>query len=78
VRQHLAGLTTNQRVNVKRADYDHLKAVLTNCVRHGPESQNRESRPRFRQRLEGRVSFVQMINPEKGSRLRAIFDRIEW
>jgi RNA-directed DNA polymerase len=78
VRQHLAGLTTNQRVNVKRADYDHLKAVLTNCVRHGPESQNRQRHPRFRAHIEGRVSFVEMINPEKGSRLRAIFDRIQW
>ncbi len=78
VRQHLAGLTTNQRVNVKRRDYDRLKAVLTNCVRHNPESQNREGHPRFRQHLEGRVSFVEMINPAKGSRLRIIFDRIEW
>ena len=78
VRQHLAGLTTNQRVNVQRADFDRLKAVLTNCLRHGPESQNREAHPRFRAHLEGRMSFVEMINPGKGSRLRAIFDRIEW
>jgi RNA-directed DNA polymerase len=78
VRQHLACLTTNQRLNVERADYDRLKAILTNCLRHGPESQNRESHPRFREHLLGRISFVEMINQGKGSRLRTIFDRIQW
>lgn len=33
VRQHLAGLVINQRLNVHRRDYDRLKATLTNCVR---------------------------------------------
>ena len=37
VRQHLAGLVTNQRLNVRRSDFDLLKAILTNCVRHGPD-----------------------------------------
>ena len=35
VRQHLAGVVTNRRLNVPRADYDLLKAILTNCARHG-------------------------------------------
>ncbi len=78
VRQHLAGLVTNQRPNIVRHDFDRLKAVLTNCVRLGPESQNREGRPRFRAHLEGRVAFVEMINPSKGKRLREIFERIPW
>ena len=78
VRQHLAGLVTNQRMNVVRSDFDRLKAVLTNCVRLGPESQNRDGRPRFRSHLKGRVSFVEMINPNKGKRLRAIFEKIRW
>jgi RNA-directed DNA polymerase len=78
VRQHLAGLVTNQRINVVRRDFDRLKAALTNCVRSGPEGQNREGRPRFRSHLEGRVALVEMINPDKGGRLRAIFERIQW
>src|ERR1035438_6996121 len=36
VRQHLAGVVANQRLNVWRADFDRLKATLTNCVRHRP------------------------------------------
>jgi len=38
VRQHLAGLVTNQRFNVRRSDFDLLKAILTNWVRHRPEN----------------------------------------
>ena len=65
-------------MNVMRADFDRLKATLTNCVRSGPESQNRDGHPRFRLHLEGRVGFVEMINPARGKRLRAIFERIRW
>ena len=78
VRQHLAGLVTNQRMNVLRADFDLLKAILTNCVRLGPDTQNREARPFFREHLAGRVAFVESINPAKGRRLRRIFDQIRW
>ena len=78
VRQHLAGLVANQRVNVVRADFDRLKATLHNCIRYGPQSQNSEAHPCFRSHLEGRVGFVETINPEKGRRLRRILERIQW
>jgi hypothetical protein len=77
VRQHLAGLVVNGRMNVMRSDFDRLKAILTNCVRLGPESQNRDSLPYFRAHLEGRVGFVETINLAKGHRLRRIFDRVQ-
>jgi RNA-directed DNA polymerase len=78
VRQHLAGLVVNEKVNVYRGDFDELKAILTNCVRHGAESQNREGHPAFRAHLEGRVGFVGMVQAAKGAKLRAILDRIVW
>ena len=78
VRQYLAGLVANQRINVIRTDFDRLKATLTNCVRLGPESQNREAHSDFRSHLQGRVRFVETINPDKGKRVRAIFEKIEW
>jgi RNA-directed DNA polymerase len=78
VRQHLAGIVANKHPNVVRRDFDQLKATLTNCLRHGPKSQNREAHPRFREHLEGRVSFVEMINPAKGKRVRTLFERIQW
>jgi retron-type reverse transcriptase len=78
VRQRLAGVVANERVNVARADIDRLKATLTNCFRHGPERQNRDGHSSFKAHLEGRVGFVESINPAKGKRLRAILDKIEW
>ncbi len=78
VRQHLAGLVINVGMNVMRQDFDRLKATLTNCVRLGPESQNRDSHPSFRSHLEGRVGFVEAIHPVRGQRLRAILNRIQW
>lgn len=78
VRQYLAGVVANVHLNVVRADFDRLKATLTNCVHHGPQTQNRDGRPDFRSHLEGRVSFVEMINPQKGARLRRIIKKVEW
>jgi RNA-directed DNA polymerase len=78
VRQHLAGLVANRHANIIRGDFDRLKATLTNCIRMGPESQNREGHSDYHAHLQGKVSFVEMINPAKGQRLRAILERIEW
>jgi RNA-directed DNA polymerase len=78
VRQHLVGLVANQHMNIMRPDFDRLKATLTNCVRLGPENQNRHAHPDFRSHLEGRVGFVEMINPSRGQRLRTLFNQIQW
>jgi RNA-directed DNA polymerase len=61
---------------VPRASFDELKAILTNCVRHGLDSQNRENHPAFLQHLNGRVGFVEMVNPVKGKRLRDLLDQL--
>lgn len=78
VRQHLAGLVLNERPNIARADFDRLKATLTNCIRYGAAGQNRAGHEDFRAHLLGRVSFVAMINPARGQRLRALFEQIAW
>jgi RNA-directed DNA polymerase len=63
---------------VPRPDYDRLKAILTNCIRRGPASQNRDAHADFRAHLAGRVSFVEMINGKRGARLRSLFEQIGW
>jgi hypothetical protein len=78
VRQRLAGLVVNSHINVARDEFDRLKALLTNCVRHGPADQNREGHPSFQEHLRGRVGFVESVNPARGAKLRAIFERIVW
>jgi RNA-directed DNA polymerase len=78
VRQHLAGITLNETPNITRTDFDLLKATLTNCLRHGPSTQNHHGLPHFRMHLEGRVAFAESVNPAKGAKLRALAARIDW
>jgi retron-type reverse transcriptase len=77
-RQSVTGVVVNLRPNVPRIEFDRLKAILTNCVRHGPASQNRANHPDFRAHLAGRVSHAAMVNPARGRKLWALFDRIAW
>ena len=53
----------NRKVNLRRRDLELLEATLTNCVRVGPVSQNRERLPDFRAHLQGKIGFVEMVNP---------------
>jgi RNA-directed DNA polymerase len=78
VRQRLAGVVVNRHPNLARDEFDRLKAILTNCVRQGPTSQNREGHAHFRASLEGRVAHASMLNGPRGAKLRAIFDSIDW
>jgi RNA-directed DNA polymerase len=57
-------LTASKRFVPEHEDFDLLKAILTNCVRHRPESQNRER--------------ASNLNPANGQRLRLILERIVW
>jgi RNA-directed DNA polymerase len=76
--QQLAGIVVNAKPNLRRGAYDELKAILTNCVRLGPQSQNREGHPDFRAYLMGRIAFVRMVHPVRGVKLQAMFERIRW
>lgn len=78
VSQQAAGLVLNSGLNVPRKEYEMLKAILHNCVRCGPETQNRGGHADFRAHLLGRIAQVQWIHPAKGARLRAVFDQIVW
>lgn len=78
VQQHAAGIVLNEKPNIDRREFDRLKAVLTNCARHGPASQNREGHPDFAAHLQGRLAWIRFIHPGKEAKLRAIFERIDW
>ena len=77
-RQTVTGVVVNVRPNVPRSEFDRLKAILTNCVRHGPGAQNRQRVPDFRAHLAGRISHVAALNPVRGRKLWTLFDRIAW
>jgi hypothetical protein len=78
VRQQLAGVVVNDRLNIRRTEYDKLKAVLTNAARHGPAEENRDGHSDFRAYLLGRIGYVASLNPIRGAKLRRLFDAIIW
>ncbi|TFD45695.1 RNA-directed DNA polymerase [Cryobacterium frigoriphilum] len=78
VRQSVTGIVVNARPNLVRVEADRLKAIVHNCVVHGPAGQNRGAHPDFRAHLLGRISWVEQLNPQRGARLRATFARIRW
>lgn len=77
-RQLLGGLVVNERPHVGRAEVDRLKAVLHNCVRFGPSSQNHDGVLDLRGHLTGRVAWVAQHDATRGARLRATLDAVDW
>ncbi len=77
-RQRMIGIVVNDHCNTGRAEFETLKAILHNCERTGPTTQNRADVANFRGHLEGRVNWVEQINPPRGAKLRRVFDQINW
>lgn len=77
-RQSVTGVVVNQRPNVSRHEYDRLKATLHNCRKHGPSTQNHAANEHFADHLRGRIAHVMQLNPERGQKLLAMFQAIDW
>ncbi len=77
-RQLVTGIVVNDGRNAPREDYEVLRAILHNAARTGASAQNREGHPDFRAHLLGRIGWIEGLNPGRGRRLRADFDRVDW
>jgi hypothetical protein len=70
--QHFLGLVTNLRPHVPRAERDRLEAILTNAVRHGLASQNRDNDPQFLASLRRRVAWIEHVHPPHAEKVRRL------
>jgi RNA-directed DNA polymerase len=77
-RQTVTGVVVNERPTLARAEAKLLEAILYNCVRHGPASQNRDGHADFRAHLQGRVAHVQGIDAKRADRVVQLFWSIRW
>ena len=77
-RQRLAGIVVNEKPNCRRADWDLLKAILHNCRKHGPDSQNLNDRPDFEAHLRERLAYMSWLNPSRGRKLKRLWNEIDW
>jgi len=78
VSQSVAGLVVKEKLNVRRAEVDQLKAILHNCLVKGPHTQNRDGHADFRAHLAGRIAHVGNVSPERGARLKEMLERVVW
>ncbi len=77
-RQQVLGLIVNDHLSTPRGEYEILKAILTNSIRYGPESQNRDEHPKFRESLRGRIAHIAGVHAGRGVRLLRLFGQIDW
>lgn len=75
-RQTVTGIVVNKRPNVARRATKRLRAILHQAAKNGLAAQNREHRDNFVDWLGGMIAYVQMVNPEKGRRLREEFAKV--
>jgi len=77
-RQTVTGIVVNEKLALSRAEFDQLKAILTNCIRLGAASQNRDDHADFASHLRGRIGHFLSVNRERGEKLRVLFQKIKW
>jgi RNA-directed DNA polymerase len=77
-RQRITGIVINDKLSAPRDEIERLRAILHNCRRDGPAAQNRDNHPDFRAHLRGRVAWIGSLDPQKGARLRDMFEQIRW
>lgn len=78
LRQQLSGIVLNSHPNLPRREYDRIKAILYNCVKHGPQSQCPSECADFRAYLTGRIAYMRMINPNRAQKLQDLLNQIHW
>ena len=66
--QRTTGIVINQHLNMQRRDFDRLKAALHQAAK------TRD--PAALAQLDGRIAWLETLNPRKGARLRAKLDDI--
>ena len=75
-RQAVTGVAVNEQLSVPRTTIRRIRAILHNAQYTGLEAQNRNGHPHFEHWLLGMIGWIGMVQPEKGARLRAQFDRL--
>lgn len=78
LRQKPAGVAVNRDPSLPRDEFDVLKAMLSNCIRHGPASQHRASSPDFRATRPNASPMQVRRTPRAAAKLHALFARIAW
>jgi hypothetical protein len=76
-RKRVLGIVINRKMNIPKEEYRKLRAILCNSRKHGLHSQFKKAGKKtpiaLMDYLQGKIGFVQFVNPEKGNKLMAEF-----
>jgi RNA-directed DNA polymerase len=75
-RQTVTGIVVNRRPNVPRDMVRRLRAILHRAKTEGLAAQNKENHPFFEAWVGGMIAYIQMVNPDRGQKLKAEFDAL--
>jgi retron-type reverse transcriptase len=74
--QTVTGIVVNQRPNISRETIRRLRAILHKAKTEGLAAQNHDHHPHFASWVRGMIAYVQMVNPERGQKLKTEFDSL--
>lgn len=76
--QTVCGIVVNARTNMRRSEFDRLRATLHHCTQGRFTPSIGMSIDAWRNHLLGRVQWADQLNPDKARRLHALWERIDW
>ncbi|MDD4498480.1 MAG: retron St85 family RNA-directed DNA polymerase, partial [Methanosarcinaceae archaeon] len=77
-KQKVTGLVVNDKVSIGRKRKKNLRATVHNILKNGPEKENRENDPFFKEKIFGELAFAKMIDPDFANPLIEKLKRLDW
>jgi retron-type reverse transcriptase len=74
--QRVTGIVVNKHPNVPRKLARRMRAILHNAKKTGLAAQNRTDEPHFESWVGGMISYIRMVNPERGQKLRDALEKL--
>lgn len=74
--QSVTGIVVNDKPSTPRETRRRLRAILHAAKKTGLAAQNRANHTNFTAHVDGMISYMQMVQPEAGKRLRETFQAI--
>lgn len=76
--QRVTGLIVNDGVSLGRKKKKKLRAIVHNILKNGPEIENREDNPYFKETVFGELSFAKMVDPDFANPLIEKLKCLDW
>lgn len=77
-RQKVTGLIVNDKISIGRIKKKNLRAIVHNIFLNGPEKENRNKDPFFKEKIFGELAFAKMIDSNFANPLITKLKTVDW